>query len=434
MASPEDQQSFVLPNGLKVVLVERPFGKGFTACLNFRAGRQDDPPDAIGVAHLTEHLVFTGKTRALSRELCEQSVYVNAATAQQRTAFYVSGHCDFLNEGLRLLASILEVRDVDSEACLHERQIVHQEMVDGEPDTLCGRNTAYWKLSLRLIGDPNWRSDYQQRMASVKNLTSDAVNAFRKEFYRLDKAALAIVAPCAHGELRRMIDDLFGTISPSHAAATPKIVPCAWQEAPEISFHIDRWPNIWVYVINTAIDSRVVTRLAADMLAHHLGGGQHSEMYGRFRENSATAYRATTEYECWIDRTSITSFVSVHKKSAVDALKFLIERGQQFADEGIDAKQRECLIYRTRRSWEMRMENHYHLADFLSFEALRSEGTSMVDLRPDAFEATTKEQFNAAARQLFDPRHRKIFIGGSIGWLGRRRIRNEISCLSSGNS
>jgi hypothetical protein len=84
----------------------------------------------------------------------------------------------------------------------------------------------------------------------------------------------------------------------------------------------------------------------------------------------------------------------------------------------------------------MRMENHYYLADFLSFEALRPEGTSMVDLRPDsdAFEAMTKEQFSAAARRLFDSRHRKIFIGGRIGPLERRRIRNEITCLSTGTS
>lgn len=429
MASPGDQQSLVLFNGLKVVLVERPFGKGFTACLNFRAGRHDDPLDAIGVAHLTEHLAFRGQTRALSRDLTEQSVYVNASTEEQRTAFYVSGHCDFLNEGLRLLASILEVRDIDSEACLHEREIVNQEMVDREQDSPSGRTAALWKLSSRLSGDPNWRTDYQQRMASVKNLTSDAVNAFRKEFYRPDKAALAIVAPCDLGELRRMIDDLFKVFACGEAPATSKGRPCAWQETPELSFHFDQWSHIWVSVFNTATDSQVVTRLAAKLLAHRLGGGQHSEMYCRFREDSAEAYNATTEDECWTSHTTITSFVSVNKKSAVDALKFLLERGRRFADEGIDAEQRDCFIERTRRSWEMRMEKHYQLADFLSRESLRPEGTSMVDLRPDsdAFEATTKEELSAAARRLFDPRHRRIFIGGRIGPLGRRRIRKETS-------
>lgn len=355
-------------------------------------------------------------------------------TAQQRTAFHVYGHCDFLNDGLRLLASILEVRDIDSEVCVHEREIVHQEMTDEEPESLSGRTSTYWKLSARLSGDPNWRCDYQQRMASVKNLTSNAVNAFREKFYRPDKAALAIVAPCNLGELKRMIDDLFGKITCGEAPATSKIANCSWEEAPELSFHFDRWPNIWIYVVNTAPKSRVVTRLAASILSHHLGGGQHSEMYARFRENTAEAYHATADHECWIGHTSITSFVSVNKKSAVDALKFLIERGQRFAQEGIDAKQREGLIERTRRWWEMRMEDHYRLADFLSFEALRPEGTSMVDLRPDSdvFEAMNEEHFNAAAQQIFDPRHRKIFVGGRIGPLGRWRIRNVTSCPSIG--
>lgn len=426
MANFADQQTLTLPNGLKVVLVERPFGKGFSAILNLRAGSQQDPPKAVGVAHLAEHLAFTGQTRVLSRELSEQSVRVNATTAQQRTAFYVSGHHEFLNQGLQLLATILDRREIDSEDCLHERNIVYQELVDGEPDSLCERTAAYWVMNYRLSGDPNWHRDYQQRMASVTKLTSEAVNRFRKQYYRPEQAAIAIVAPCDLEVLRRMIEDHFGLLTADAGPVPSTTRIYDWQETPEFNFHFDWWPNMWVSMVNSAADADVVTRLAAGMLAHHFGGGEHSEMFSRFRDESSDAYNATTDYECWLGHTSVNSFVSVHKKSAVEALAYLIERGERFASEGIDEEQRDSLIERTRRWWEMRMESDYTLADYLSFEALRPEGSSMVDLRPDSevLRETTKEQFSDATRRLFDPCHRRVFVGGRLGPLGRRRIRN----------
>lgn len=429
MKAPADQQSFTLPNGLKVVLVERPFGKGFTAFLNLRAGSQNDPSHAIGVAHLSEHLAFTEPTRALGRELSEQGVYVNAYTAPQRTAFYTSGHRDFLQQSLRLLASILEVRDIDSQACQHEREIVYQEMFDNEPASLCERTAAFWRLCDRVNGDPNWRYDYQERMKSIKNLSSEEVNAFRTAYYRADQAALAIVAPCDMTESRQMVEELFGAIASQENPPTTIVETSDWKEVPEFNFHFDLWPNIWLQVTNTAPDAQAVTRLAASMLSHLLGGGEHSEMYARFRKESAEAYNATADYDALKNHTSITSFVSINKKSAVDALEFLIERGQQFADEGIDDKLREGLLERIRRRWEMRMESHFRLAEYISIEALRAEGSSMIDLRPNSeiLNRTTKEELCAATGRLFDPQNRKIFVGGRIGPVGRWRMRNVSS-------
>lgn len=400
MPASDNQLTFALPDGLKVVLVQRPFGKGFTAFLNLRVGRHNDPPHALGLAHLCEHLAFTEPVRSLSRELSDRSVQVNATTSQQRTEFHVSGHQDYLQEGLRLLSRILEDGEIDSQACRHEREIVYQELVDQEPSSLCERTTAIWKHGYRLSGDPNWRSDYQQRMQSVRQITSKEVNAFRNAFYRPDQAALAIVAPGDTVSLQHLVEELFGSLVPQEPEPTKLVEPADASEMPQFDFYFDRWPNIWLYVTNTVPDSKVSTRLAADILSHQLGGGEHSEMYKRFRDETTDAYQATADFHSWIDRTSVTGFISVNKKAAPDALRFLVERVQRFANEGINQQQRADLIERKGRWWDMRMENHYEFADYLSFEALRPEGSSMVDLHPDSelWHTVTTEQLSAATR------------------------------------
>jgi len=49
-----------LPNGLRVLLVERHEAPTFSAHLRFGVGSADDPPGATGLAHLVEHMRFKG--------------------------------------------------------------------------------------------------------------------------------------------------------------------------------------------------------------------------------------------------------------------------------------------------------------------------------------------------------------------------------------
>ncbi|MEO1496167.1 MAG: insulinase family protein [Planctomycetota bacterium] len=433
-----DQCDFVLPHGLRVVLVERPLGQGFTACLSVGAGSHNDPVGKMGLAHLTEHLAFSGEARELAQQLTEQFVYVNAQTSGRRTSYYVSGHSDFLEDSLRLMAAVLQPQEVSPEACVHERVIVHQEMVDGESNFAGGRSSAYRKISDSMAGDPHWRASYQQRTMSVQRLTHDAVNRFRADQYFPANAALAIVGPWRTHELRRSVEQRLGAIAGARIPGEESDpVLSRLGAVPDITFHFDRWASTWVAVFNAADDARVATRVAADVLSHHLGGGPHSELYGRFRVAEPMAYRATSDYESWPTRVLITSFVTVAKESATDAMTFIARRTRQIADEGVSDEQFERVIRRIRRAWEMQIDDHYRYAEHLSREALRPAGSSIVDAHPDsetfAEVTASKRPIDEALRRLVDPGNRKVFVGGRIGPFARRRLRAALSGLAGPN-
>ena len=53
-------KTFILDNGLKVILVSNPKYNISAASMNVKVGSLSDPKDAQGLAHFLEHLLFLG--------------------------------------------------------------------------------------------------------------------------------------------------------------------------------------------------------------------------------------------------------------------------------------------------------------------------------------------------------------------------------------
>lgn len=64
------ERSFVLPNGLRVTLVEAPDASRAAILVNVAAGSADERSDQRGIAHLAEHVFargFTSRIRTVLR-------------------------------------------------------------------------------------------------------------------------------------------------------------------------------------------------------------------------------------------------------------------------------------------------------------------------------------------------------------------------------
>ncbi|KAJ9051578.1 hypothetical protein DSO57_1003135 [Entomophthora muscae] len=66
ITSPSDKSSYRmlrLENGLYVLLVSSSMAREATAALDVHTGYRDDPSHVAGLAHLVEHLLFTGSRK-----------------------------------------------------------------------------------------------------------------------------------------------------------------------------------------------------------------------------------------------------------------------------------------------------------------------------------------------------------------------------------
>ncbi|KAK2952141.1 putative Insulin-degrading enzyme [Blattamonas nauphoetae] len=124
--------SFVLNNGIKVVLVSLPSSTKAAVCLSVSSGSQEDPKEYQGLHHFLEHMVFLGTEKypvegELDRFLSAHSGYNNAYTGDDLTCFEMEVEPQALDEALDIFSSYFicplfskdaidrEVNAVDSE-------------------------------------------------------------------------------------------------------------------------------------------------------------------------------------------------------------------------------------------------------------------------------------------------------------------------------
>ena len=97
----------VLANGLEVILAPRDETPMVAVNLWYRVGSKDDPPHRRGLAHLVEHLMFTGSQHYPSDfvgPLQRLGARVNASTAPDRTNYVVDLPPDHLDVALAMEA------------------------------------------------------------------------------------------------------------------------------------------------------------------------------------------------------------------------------------------------------------------------------------------------------------------------------------------
>jgi len=121
-----------LSNKLKCLLVSDPETEKSAACVDVQVGSLSDPPNAQGLAHFLEHMLFMGtetypEENAYSAYLSNHGGFSNAYTAEENTVYYFDVQNDFFEGALDLFASFFtcplftesstmrEINAVDSE-------------------------------------------------------------------------------------------------------------------------------------------------------------------------------------------------------------------------------------------------------------------------------------------------------------------------------
>ncbi len=117
---------FTLSNGLTVYLLpsESPFA---AVVLGYRVGGAQDPPEAIGVAHLLEHLLFEDDTIAYDSQLQAVGGTTNAYTGKDYTVYYARLTRQQVRLALELEAARLFDLQITEEKVAIQRSVVAEE-------------------------------------------------------------------------------------------------------------------------------------------------------------------------------------------------------------------------------------------------------------------------------------------------------------------
>lgn len=280
----------VLPNGIVLLVAERPAVPIVATRVYIRAGAAFDPPDRGGLASLTGALLTRGTARRTGPEIDSAIEFVGGSLEAGAGRDGLTASLAVLKRdlplGLDLLAEVVLSPTFPEDEVLRKVAEIQAAIKRSEesPSTLAGRALA------RMIfpGHPYGRPIEGTR-ESVGRLTRQDVVAFYRAHARPDTAVIAVVGAVTIDEARREIQARFGGWT-KPSSPPPAVAPAPGTPAPGSETIKRELTQATIVLGRQAVRQSHPDYFPLAVASYVLGGGSASRLYTRVREESGLAY------------------------------------------------------------------------------------------------------------------------------------------------
>lgn len=273
-----------LKNGLKVLIHRDPLTPMAVTNLVFNAGSKYDPPEMTGMAHLFEHLMFSGSKNAGSFDRFQQLAggENNAYTNSDVTNYYQVLPAQNSEVALWLESERMGFLDLNEDIFNIQKRVVLEEYKEtclNEPygdvwhylHHLCYKKHPYRWPTIGMTPD------------HIEAITFEQVKLFYKKFYRPDNAILAMVGNLDPNRCIDLVEKWFGDI-PAGNEKLPKLQKETVQTELRRTMVESLVPHPAIYIgfhIPAKIDKRFPS---IDLLSDLMGLGKSSSLHRKLVE------------------------------------------------------------------------------------------------------------------------------------------------------
>ena len=276
--------TFVLANGLPVILHVDRSSPLVAVDVWYHVGSKDESPGRTGFAHLFEHLMFMGSRNApypaFDSIMESWGGHNNGTTSNDRTNYYEIGPRNLLETFLWLeadrLATLSEV--ITDEELERQRKVVQNERRQSYENRPYGRAELAIPEAMYPPEHPyHWPTIGSH--ADIEAATVADVRAFFERFYRPSNASLVVAGDFDPAEARTLVEKYF--------AWQPRLPPpgrAPLPAEPRLARDIEIALTDRVQLPRLRLSWHAPALFAPgdadlDMAAHVLGGGKSSRLY-----------------------------------------------------------------------------------------------------------------------------------------------------------
>jgi zinc protease len=289
-AAPLQAHREALPNGLTLLIAERPAIPIVAVRAYVRAGSAFDPPAHPGLANLTAELLTRGTASRTGPQLDEAIEFVGGSLEADAERDGVTVSLSVLKKdlglGLDLLREVLlapTFPDAELRRKVKEIQAaIHRS--EENPESVATRELTALLYPGHPYGHPVAGTE-----ASVGALARDQVVAFHRTRYRPDAAILSVVGDVKPAEIRQEILRRFG--SWSGTVGLLSLPPQAPAAPPAARRSVTReLTQSTVFLGRPAIRHDHPDYFPLLVASYILGGGSASRLYTKLREETGLVY------------------------------------------------------------------------------------------------------------------------------------------------
>lgn len=408
-------QKTVLDNGIRVVTETHHWAKTVHLGFFIECGTKHELEGQMGMAHLTEHMVFKGTEKKSPLDLVldieKVGADINAHTSREYTCYNTTGLKEALPLCLETLTDLVFNADFKDDEFEREKSVVIQE-IDMSKDNLEDHIfDLFFEKSFKK--HPMARNILGTKK-SLKKITREELIRYYEECYQTPKMIISMAGPVTHEEFLALIKEQG---LDKKKKSKPEIYPEAsrlpqlehtsfreWVRRPSEQAHLTiGMPSV------SFVDS---LRFESYVLSSYLGGGMTSRLYQVIREQKGWAYNVYTYLQSFFEGGSLAVYLGTAPENVVSILellnqefKNLLKRGISLEDLNLYKTQVKANIVMGMDDLESRM-NSIGVNEMI-FRKYRSADDVLRDL-----DKITIDSFNTLLPRVFDPSHMSILCMG----------------------
>jgi predicted Zn-dependent peptidase len=243
----------------------------------------ESDPDDWGTAHFLEHMFFKGTTKRGYKEinsLASRLGDINAYTANQQTVFHLSFLADDVQKAADLLLEMVLDPALDEQELEKEKSVILQERETRKADPMTFAGDEFWKHVFGTAGHDCIGSE-----KSISGMSQGRIKSFRRQWYDGKAIATVLVGDVGKApgeEIDRRISYVKSERTANYAVSLD-LSPHHFHHSSGQSVLMIGWPG-------PSIPQECETGQLPDVVANGIGGGMHSLLFDRIREELGLCY------------------------------------------------------------------------------------------------------------------------------------------------
>jgi zinc protease len=402
----------VLPNGIVLLVAERPAVPIVAVRVLTRAGAVFDPPDHAGLANLTGALLTRGTAKRTGPEVDSAIEFVggilNAGAGRDSLAVSLTVQKKDLPLGLDLVSEVV-LSPTFPPAELTRKAAEIQAAIkrsNEEPNSIASRALGRLVFPVHPYGVP-----VEGTQESVARLTRDDVVKFYRDHARPDTTVVAVVGAITVDEARRAVVTRFGAW-PRPAGAPPSVGTLGGAPSPREETIKRELTQSTIMFGRQGIRQTDPDYFPLGVASYILGGGSASRLYFRVRDEAGLAYAVFS----WLapGRHGASVSVSAQTRTAEVAKVATMVReemgrlGREPVAERELALAKQFLI----GSFPFRLDTSGKVADFLVAIEDLGLGLDYADRYKDRIGRVTARDVQRVAARYFAPATFSVVVVG----------------------
>lgn len=353
----------VLKNGITVIGEQRNLPVISLSITN-KFGASHETADIKGIAHVMEHLVFTGtKTRThedISREIEKKGGVINAFTSDSVTSFWFKLPSKHAFAGLDIMIDLLKNPLFDEKKFEKEKKVILEEikMYHDSP-----QYHVYEKINENLYEKP-FGIGVIGTKETVSALKRDFVADYFKEKYSPENYIVAFVGDIDPEKLCERLEKEFKS-----EKKKSKMIPIVKKNAKSIEERpgLDQAHYLFAMHAPLATEKDVY---AFEVLDAYLANGMSSKLFLTIREEKGLAYSVKSTLDAKKDYSYYAIYVGTTKEAIPEVEKLILEgfkNTERMTEKDLkEAKERLIGLKQISREESVEVMNDLMHAEFCS--------------------------------------------------------------------